>query len=193
MKIIAILLIAIAPAIAAAQVNPDTLQAPPAARWLSIDQTSNGFVAGGNLDGTAWAFHVQGTQMKRLGERNSSTFSVDGAVIQLVPVPKSAIPGASASNALEAHRRFEQEHQRGKSPQGAEFVTQGFCQGAQFPHQEWTARLPSVKGPVMQAVVTFEVGNYVLMVVLPFENEARERVVARTIGDICATFRRQKV
>jgi len=192
MKIIAALLFAIAPAIAAAQLNPDTLQTPPASRWLSIDQTSNGFVAGGNLRGTAWAFHVQGAQMKRLGDKNSTTFSVDGAVIQVVPVPRGTIPGAD-SNVLEAHRKFEQEHQRRNSPKGIEFGEQGFCRGAQFPHQEWTARMPSVKGPVMQAVVTFEVGNYVLMVVLPFENEARERVVARTIGDICASFRRQKV
>src|SRR5829696_2727687 len=145
MKTLASFLFAIAPAIAFAQVNPDTLQAPPVARWLSIDRTSNGFVAGGNLDGTAWAFHVQGTEMKRLGDRNSTTFSVDGAVIQLVPVPRGAIPGASA-NALEAHRKFEQEHQRRNSPKGIEFAEQGFCRAAQFPHQEWTARMPSVRG-----------------------------------------------
>jgi hypothetical protein len=31
------------------------------------------------------------------------------------------------------------------------------------------------------------------MVVLPFENDVRQRAVARTIGDICTTFRRQKI
>jgi hypothetical protein len=192
MKTLAALLFAMAPLVAAAQVDPKTLQAPPVARWFSIDQTSNGFVAGGNLGGTAWAFHVQGEKMKRLGDKNSTTFSVDGAVIQVVPVPRSVIPGASAG-VLDAHRKFEQEHQRRNSPQGIEFAEQGFCRGAQFPHKEWTVRMPSVRGPVMQAIVTFEAGDYVLMVVLPFENEARERVVARTIGDICTTFRRQKI
>jgi len=192
MKMPAAFLLAIAPAIAAAQVNPDTLQTPPSSRWFSIDQTSNGFVAGGNLRGTAWAFHVQGAQMKRLGDKNSTTFSVDGAVIQVVPVPRGTIPGAD-SNVLEAHRKFEQEHQRRNSPKGIEFGEQGFCRGAQFPHQEWTARMPSVRGPIAQATVTFEVGDYVLMVVLPFENDARQQAVARTIADICTSFRRQKV
>ena len=192
MKMLAAFLLAIAPAIAAAQVNPDTLQTPPSSRWFSIDQTSNGFVAGGNLRGTAWAFHVQGAQMKRLGDKNSTTFSVDGAVIQVVPVPRGTIPGAD-SNVLEAHRKFEQEHQRRNSPKGIEFGEQGFCRGAQFPHQEWTARMPSVRGPIAQATVTFEVGDYVLMVVLPFENDARQQAVARTIADICTSFRRQKV
>ena len=192
MKTLATLLFAIAATNATAQINPDTLKEPPVSRWFSIDQTSNGFVAGGNLEGTAWAFHVQGVEMKRLGDKNSTTFSVDGAVIQVVPVPRGTIPGAD-SNLLDAHRKFEQEHQRRNSPKGIEFSEQGFCRGAQFPHQEWTARMPSVRGPVAQAIVTFEVGKYVLMMVLPFENDARQRAVARTIGDICTTFRRQKV
>jgi hypothetical protein len=192
MKSLPAFLIAIVSTIAAAQFNPDTLQLPPVARWFSIDQTSNGFVAGGNLDGTAWAFHVQGTQMKRLGDKNSTTFSVDGAVIQVVPVPRTAIPGAG-DNVLDAHRKFEQEHQRRDSPKGIDFTEQGFCRGAQFPHREWSVRMASVRGPVAQAIVTFEVGKYVLMMVLPFENEERERVVARTINDICTTFRRQKI
>ena len=192
MKTLATLLFAIAATNATAQFNPDTLKEPPVSRWFSIDQTSNGFVAGGNLEGTAWAFHVQGVEMKRLGDKNSTTFSVDGAVIQVVPVPRGTIPGAD-SNLLDAHRKFEQEHQRRNSPKGIEFSEQGFCRGAQFPHQEWTARMPSVRGPVAQAIVTFEVGKYVLMMVLPFENDARQRAVARTIGDICTTFRRQKI
>ncbi len=192
MKTLVVLLFAIAAANAAAQINPDTLKEPPSSRWFSVDQTSNGYVAGGNLEGTAWAFHVQGTQYKVLGDKNSTTFSVDGAVIQVVPVPRGTIPGAT-SNVLEAHRKFEQEHQRRNSPKGIEFAEQGFCRGAQFPHQEWTARMPSIRGPIAQAVVTFEVGNYVLMMVLPFENETRERAVARTINDICLSFRRQKI
>ena len=187
-----ILLLAIAPCVASAQIDPRTLQAPPSARWFSIDKTSNGYVAGGNLDGTAWAFHVQGDEMKRLGDKNSTTFSVDGAVIQVRAVPKSAVPGAAAG-ALDAHRKFEQEHQKGSSPKGAEFVEQGLCRNPPFPHREWTARMASVRGPIMQVTVTFEVGDYVLMVALPFESEARERVVARAVGDICTSFRRQKI
>src|SRR6185295_9960217 len=101
MKTLATLLFAIAATNAAAQINPDTMKEPPSSRWFSIDQTSNGYVAGGNLEGTAWAFHVQGVEIKRLGDRNSTTFSVDGAVIQVVPVPRGTIPGAE-SNVLEA-------------------------------------------------------------------------------------------
>jgi len=128
-----------------------------------------------------------------------------GQVLALIETPDldaqltAARAQLNAANAQVSARKAEAEFAKTTfdrwrdSPKGVEFATQGFCRGAQFPHQEWTARMPSVRGPIAQATVTFEVGDYVLMVVLPFENDARQQAVARTIADICTSFRRQKV
>jgi len=43
-----------------------------------------------------------------------------------------------------------------------------------------------------QAYVTFLVGDYVLMVMSPYESEVRERAVERAIGEVCSTFRTEK-
>ena len=169
-----------------AQVDPKKLTTPPSTRWFSLDRTSTGYVAGGNLDGTLWAFHVPGFEMKRLGGADSSTFSVDGKVVQVRAVPRKLIKGADAGM-LEAHKRYEQEHQAG-SAKGVAFRDHDLCRNAQVPHQQWLAK----SGAITQAVVTFEVGNYVLMVVSPYENERRARVVAETLDEVCRSFRREK-
>lgn len=170
------------------QVNPETLAAPPSERWFTLDRTSAGYVAGGNLAGTLWAFHVQGDKMKRLGSEASTTFSIDGVVLQVRPVPRSVIKGA-ASGVLEAHKRYEQEHQAGTTP-GVTFGSHDLCRGAKIPFQQWTAQRAS--GGLVQAYVTFEVGDYVMMIVAPYENEVRRTAVARALGDACRSFRREK-
>jgi hypothetical protein len=175
---------------AAAQVDPDTLKAPPSARWLSIDRTSTGYVAGGVLGGMAWAFHVQGTEMKRL--QSDSTFSIDGVVLQLRAVPRAAIPNA-ATNVLDAHKAFEQKHQQESAKGAVRFGDHAYCTQAKFPHGQWTARGLAGARQITQAIVTFEVGDYVLMVAAPYENEAREQAVARAIADVCASFRRTRI
>ena len=171
--------------LAQAQVDPKSLQAGPETRWFNLDRTSAGYVAAGNLAGTFWAFHVRGQEMKRLAP---TTFSLDGAILQVRAVPRSVFKGGTGTNALGAHKAYEQEHLAGEA-KGMTFRDHRFCREAAVPHEQWIAHAP---GGISQAFVTFLAGDYVLMVAAPFENEARERVVERSIGEACATFRTQK-
>src|SRR3954468_2383206 len=80
----------------------------PSERWFSLNRTSAGYLAAGNLAGTFWAFHVRGeTEVKILGD---ATFALAGAVIQVKPVPRR-IFADTKGGVLEAHKRFEQKHQ----------------------------------------------------------------------------------
>ncbi len=171
-----------------AQVDPKAVAPPPSERWFSLDRTSSGYVAGGNLAGTLWAFHVRGFDMKRLGGAASTTFSIDGVVMQVRPVPRSVIKGA-AGGVLEAHKGYEQEH-LAATAKDVTFGNHDFCRGAKVPFQQWTAQRAG--DAMVQAYVTFEVGDYVMMVVAPYENEARRKVVARAIEDVCTSFQREK-
>jgi hypothetical protein len=186
MKRIAAWVLLAAATMAFADIDPNTLQAPPSERWFSLDKTSTGYVAGGNLAGTLWAFHVRGEQMKRLGAEASTTFSLDGAVIQVRAIPRTVVT-AGTGDILAAHKRYEQEHQV-SATKGVTFGDHAFCTGAKVPHAQWTAQ----SGGLVQAYVTFEVGDYVLMVVSPYENEARRAVVANALQDVCTSFRREK-
>ncbi|HUQ28368.1 MAG TPA: hypothetical protein VM051_07230 [Usitatibacter sp.] len=172
-----------------AQGDPATAMPPPSERWFSLDRTSSGYVAAGNLAGTLWAFHVRGFQMKRLGGAASTMFSIDGVVMQVRPVPRSVIKGA-ASGALQAHKRYEQEHQAATNP-NLTFGDHDLCRGAKVPFEQWTAQRAG--DAMVQAYVTFEVGDYVMMVVAPYENEARRKAVARALEDVCTSFQREKV
>jgi hypothetical protein len=88
---------------------------------------------------------------------------------------------------LEAHKRFEQKHQS-ETVKGVTFGDHAMCRDAKFPFQQWTAK----RGALVQAYVTFEVGDYVLMIVAPYENEARREAVERAIEDVCASFKKEK-
>jgi len=186
-RLVAVVLFSLAP-LAAAQVNPGTIQPPPSERWFTVDRTSTGAVAGGNLAGTLWAFHVTGYDLKRLGDASATTFSIGGAVVQVRAIPRSVVKGAS-KGMLEAHKRYEQQH-RAATAKGTTFRDHDLCRGTKLPHQDWIAQAPSDK--VAQAHVTFAVGNYILMVVAPFENEERYQAVARVLGDVCKSFRVEK-
>ena len=171
--------------LARADVDPKSLQQGPETRWFNLDRTSTGYLAAGNLAGTFWAFHVQGLEMRRLAP---TTFSLDGVVLQVRAVPRSVFKGGTGMNALGAHKAYEQAHLSG-SAKGTKFRDGGFCREARLPHQQWISQ---VAGGISQAFVTFLVGDYVLMVAAPYENEARERVVERAIGEVCASFRIQR-
>ena len=171
-----------------AQLDPKTVRPPPNERWLSIDKTTTGYVAGGNLGGTLWAFHLLGEKMKRLGDEASGTFSIDGVVVQLRPVPRSVIKGADRG-LLQAHKRYEQEH-LAATMKGATFSDHDYCRGAKVPHQQWTAQRAA--GGLAQAYVTFDLGDYVMMVVMPYENETRRQAVARAFEELCGSFQREK-
>ena len=185
MKLLAALAFAMAPAIAAAQVDPKTLQAPPASRWFNLDRSSTGYVAGGNLGGMLWAFHVRGYEMKRL---QPTTFSIDGAILQVRAVPRESVKDAQGG-LLAAHKRAEQAYQA-KGMAGVTFVEHDFCRGSSVAHEQWVARAPS---GVAQAFVTFEVGDYILMVMSPYENEQRRAVAARSLGEVCSTLQLNKL
>ena len=167
------------------QVDPKTLQGGPETRWVNLDRTSTGYIAAGNLAGTFWAFHVRGHEMKRLAV---TTFSVDGVILQVRAVPRSIVKGGNGMNPLGAHKAFEQQHLVEDTP-GTTFRDHGYCRDAKVPHQQWISQAP---GGISQAFVTFLVGDYILMVALPYENAERERHVERAIGEVCSTFRIQK-
>lgn len=171
--------------LAQAQVDPKSLQPGPETRWFNLDRTSAGYVAAGNLAGTFWAFHVRGQEMKRLA---ATTFSLDGVVLQVRAVPRSVVKGGAGPNALDAHKAYEQEHLAGEA-KGTTFRDHALCREAGVPHQQWISQAPA---GISQAFVTFLVGDYVLMVVSPYESKARELVVERAIGEVCSTFRTQK-
>ena len=189
MKLIAAALLFAASTGPLAQINPETLQAPPSRRWFSLDETDAGFVAGGNLEGTAWAFHVRGEDRKRL---DPTTFAVGGAVINVKVVPRSALPKTS-TNVLAAHKRWEQDHQQRNAKSPIQFAEHPFCNASKVAHEQWTARVPSDPRGIVQAVVTFEVGDYVLMVSAPFESEKRLQAVARAMADVCGTIQVKKI
>jgi len=167
------------------QVDPKTLQQGPETRWFNLDRTSTGYIAAGNLAGTFWAFHLRGHDMKRLAP---TTFSLDGVILQVRAIPRSAVKGGRGMNPLGAHKAFEQEHAAGET-KGLTFRDHAFCRGAKVPYQQWISQAP---GGISEAFVTFLVGDYVLMLAAPFENATRERGVERAIGDACSTFRLQK-
>jgi hypothetical protein len=171
--------------LAQAQVDPKSLQQGPETRWFNLDRTSTGYVVAGNLAGTFWAFHVRGQEMKRLAP---TTFSLDGVILQVRAVPRSVFKGGTGAKPLDAHKAYEQDHLAGEA-KNTTFRDHGFCREARTSHQQWIAKAPA---GISQAYVTFVVGDYVLMVAAPYENEARERVVERSIGEVCSTFRTQK-
>ncbi len=168
-----------------AQIDPKPLEKGPETRWFNLDRTSTGYIAAGNLAGTFWAFHVRGHEMKRLAV---TTFSLDGVILQVRAIPRSVVKGGTGMNPLGAHKAFEKEHASGETP-GIAFRDHNFCRDPKVPHEQWVSQAP---GGVSQAFVTFLVGDYVLMLAAPFENEIRERAVERAIGDACSTFRLQK-
>ena len=167
-----------------AQIDPKTLQGGPETRWFNLDRTSTGYIAAGNLAGTFWAFHVRGQEMKRLAV---TTFALDGVVLQVLAIPRKIIKGGTGMNALGAHKAFEQQHLA--ETKGTVFRDHSFCRDSKAPYQQWISQAP---GDMSQAYVTFLVGDYVLMVMSPYESEARERAVERAIGEICSTFRTEK-
>jgi hypothetical protein len=167
-----------------AQIDPKAPQAGPETRWFNLDRTSTGYLAAGNLAGTFWAFHVRGQEMKRLAV---TTFAVDGVVFQVRAVPRSVFKGGKGMNALGAHKTFEQQHLA--ETRGTTFGDHPFCRDAKLPHQQWTSQAP---GDMSQAYVTFVVGDYVLMVMSPYESEKRERAVERAFGEVCSTFRTER-
>ena len=148
-------------------------------------ESSSGFIAAGNLSGNLWAFHVRGQEFKWLREP-SKLFAIDGVVMQVRLVNRATFP-VTVPSVLQAHRKYEQEYQAKASP-GVTFADHDMCRNAKLPHQHWLARSAAVS----QAYVTFEVGDYVVMVVAPYENEVRERAVARVIDDVCSSFVREK-
>jgi hypothetical protein len=167
-----------------AQIDPKALQSGPETRWFNLDRTSTGYIAAGNLAGTFWAFHVRGQEMKRL---DVTTFALDGVVFQVRAIPRKIIKGGTGMNALGAHKAFERQHLA--QTQGTTFRDHNFCRDSKVPYQQWISQAP---GDMSQAYVTFLVGDYVLMVMSPFESEVRERAVERAIGEVCATFRTEK-
>jgi hypothetical protein len=181
-RIAACLFFAAIPAFAQVQVDPKTLQSGPETRWFNLDKTTTGYIAAGNLAGTFWAFHVRGQEFKRLAV---TTFSLDGVILQVRAIPRSIVKGGTGMNALAAHKAYEQQHLT-EETRGTTFRDHGFCRDAKVPHQQWISQAP---GGISQAFVTFVVGDYVLMVAAPYENDVRERAVERAMGDVCSTFR----
>lgn len=172
---------------------PKDLQPPPSERWFSVTRSSTGFLAGGNLNGTLWAFHVRGEGFKWLDKGNPPAFAIDGVVMQVKVVNRHLI-ATTGPSILREHKRFEQDYQA-KSTRGVTFRETDICRNAKIAHQQWIAQGPagaSGKPGIAQAYVTFEVGDYVLMVVAPYENEARQRAVERVIDDVCSSFVREK-
>jgi hypothetical protein len=172
-------------ACAQAQVDPKTPLPGPETRWFNLDRSSSGYIAAGNLAGTFWAFHVRGSEMKRLA---ATTFSLDGVILQVRAVPRTVVKGGTGLNALGAHKAYEQQH-LAEDTKGTTFRDHNYCRDAKVPHQQWVSQAP---GGVSEAFVTFLVGDYVLMVGSPYENDVRERRVERAIGEVCSTFRTQK-
>jgi hypothetical protein len=170
--------------LAHAQTDPKTLQRGPETRWFNVDRTTTGYIAAGNLAGTFWVFHVRGQEMKRLAV---TTFALDGVVLQVRAVPRSIFKGGTGMNALGAHKVFEQQHLA--EAKGTTFRDHAFCRDAKVAYQQWISQAP---GDMAQAYVTFVVGDYVLMVMSPFESEMRERAVERAFGEVCSTFRTEK-
>jgi hypothetical protein len=174
-------------AIALALVLARDLPPPPVERGFSLNRSSTGYIVAGNLSGTLYAFHVRGEKLKYLGTASPPVFSIDGVVMQVKIVAHSAFGGPRAAM-LQTHKRFEQEHQA-RSTKGVAFRDHDLCQGARYPHQQWIAQ---AQGGISQAYVTFEVGDNVVMVVAPYENEQRRKVVAEAIGDVCRSFATEK-
>ena len=177
--------LAAACAFAQNKVDPKTLQAPPETRWFNLDRTSTGYIAAGNLGGTLWAFHVRGFEMKKLAP---TTFSLDGVVLQVRAIPKSVLKATGASSILGVHKAYEQKH-LAATIKDVTFRDHDFCRSAVVPYQQWIAQAP---GGISQAFVTFAVGNYILMVMAPYENARREELAARAIGEVCTTFQEPK-
>lgn len=165
---------------------PKDLQPPPSERPFSVTRSSAGFLAAGNLGGTLWAFHVRGQEFKWLREP-AHLFAIDGVVMQVRIVNRSAFP-VTIPSVLQAHRNFEQEYQKKASP-GVTFADHDMCRNAKLPHQHWLAKSASVT----QAYVTFEVGDNIVMVIAPYENDVRRRAVARVLDDVCTSFVRERV
>jgi uncharacterized protein (DUF2252 family) len=167
------------------QVDPRTLQQAPETRWFNLDRTSTGYIAAGNLGGTLWAFHVRGFEMKKLAP---TTFSLDGVVLQVRAIPKRALKLAGPADVLGAHKAYEQKHIAATAAHVA-FRSHEFCRSASVPYQQWIAQVP---GGITQAFVTFLVGDYILMVMAPYENAKREELAGRALGEVCTTFQEPK-
>ena len=161
------------------------MQTGPENRWFNLDRTSTGYLVAGNLAGTFWAFHVRGLEMKRLAV---TTFSLDGVIVQVRAIPRKVVTGGTGMNPLGAHKAYEQAHLL-EETKGTTFRDHNFCRDAKVPYGQWISQAP---GGISQVFVTFVVGDYVLMVTAPFENEVRERAVERAIGEACSTFQVKK-
>lgn len=192
MKRLAVVLAwALVPALAAAQaIDPRKLPPASSTRWFNLNKTSTGYVAAGKLGDEIWAFHVRGDELRNFPETSSPTFSIDGVVLQVKAVHRGAF-ASDGHDVLEAHRKYEQEFERKRAEGAIQYTDTRVCAGAKLPHREWVAQ--STRGEtVSRAYVTFQVGDYVLMVVAPYENELRARTVARAIDEICRSFTREK-
>ena len=165
---------------------PKDLQPAPSERPFSITRSSTGFLAAGNLGGNLWAFHVRGQEFKWLREP-SQLFAIDGVVMQVRIVKRSAFQ-VTGPSVLQAHRKFEQEYQAKATP-GVTFGDHDMCRNAKLAHLHWLAK----SAAITQAYVTFEVGDNVLMVIVPYENEERRKAAARVIDDVCSSFVRERV
>ena len=172
---------------------PKDLQAPPSERWFSITRSSAGFLAGGNLGGTLWAFHVRGQDFKWLGKGNPPLFAIDGVVMQVKVVNRRLVTMTGPS-ILREHKRFEQDYQA-RNNKGVTFHETDICRNAKIAHQQWIEQAPAAPGKpgIAQAYVTFEVGDYILRVVAPYENDVRKQAVERVMDDVCSSFLREKV
>ena len=184
-RVAAFLALLLAPALAAAQVDPKRLQTGPETRWFNLDRTSTGYIAAGNLAGTLWAFHVRGYEMKQLAV---ATFSLDGVILQVRAVPRSTVKGGTGTNPLGAHKVYEEQH-LSQQAAGTTFRDHDYCRDAKVPYQQWVSKAPN---GISEAFVTFLVGDYVLMVGSPFENDTRERRAAQALAEVCSTFRVEK-
>jgi hypothetical protein len=172
---------------AAAPDAPNTPQPAPSERWFSLSRTSSGYLAAGNLGGTLWAFHVRGDDLKSLGSGSPPMFSINGVVLQVKAVSRAVLK-SSASDILDAHRKYEQDYQA-RTLASVTFRDHDMCRNAKVPHRQWIAQSPP---GISQAYVTFEVGDYVMMIVAPFEDERRRQAVARVLDDVCVSFQREK-
>ena len=165
---------------------PKNLQPAPSERPFSVTRSSTGFLAAGNLGGNLWAFHVRGQDFKWLREQ-SRLFAIDGVVMQVRIVNRSNF-SITLPSVLQSHKKFEQDYQAKASP-GVTFGDHDMCHNAKVPHQHWLAK----SAAITQAYVTFEVGDNVLMVIVPYENEERRKAAARVIDDVCSSFVRERV